>query len=238
MELTYKTLKNELKTVTLPRRANLSSLDKFYSDNCNPLHRDYITFKKLWNSELAQELFRPRAVAKRLTAREITEFGFNMGSEILGQAEKVYAFVWTLGGELGHRVEQLATEGKLTQSLLLSVAGSVALRNIRQNIIRWLTSHSRGKARFLCAEHYPGLDVFPLKFVPRVLEITGASSIGVSANESCFLFPATTKCAFFFLGKKARPIRPIRCIPCLYEKCSYWQMGGCHMLFLDDSPTH
>ena len=238
MELTYQTLKNELKTVTLRLSANLSSLDKFYSDKHKPLHKDYMVFKKLWNSKLAQELFRPRAVAKRLTPREISEFGFDMGSEILGHAEKVYAIVWTLGGTLGLRVEQLASEGKLTQSLLLSVAGSVALRNIRQNIIRWLTDHSRGAVRFLCAEHYPGLDVFPLKFVPRVLEITGASSIGVLANEAYFLSPATTKCAFFFLGREARQTRPVRCIPCLYEKCFYWQMGGCHMLFLDDSPIH
>ena len=238
MELTYKTLKNELKTVTLPCTANLSSLDKFYEDKGQPLHEDYIAFKELWKSKLERELFHPRAVAKRLTPREIADFGFDMSSEILGHAEKVYAFTWTLGGELGHRVEQLASEKKLTESLLLGVAGSVALRNIRQDIIRWLTSHSRGAARFVCAEHYPGLEVFPLKFVPRVLEITGALSIGVSANKANFLFPATTKCAFFFLGKEARPTRPIRCTPCFYEKCSYWQMGGCHMLFLDDSPTH
>ncbi len=239
MELTYWTLKNKKKKVSLPCEANLTSLDEFYASQPSSRQGDYSAFKKNWEAGGKNKFFVPRVVAKQLGKTEIAEFGFDLKDELFCGAQKVYAIVWTIGDALEKSVASLMESGQLTAGLMLDVAGSVALRNIRHDLIDWLSAHSRGNSRFVCAEYYPGLKVFPLKFVPRVLEITGAWDIlGVSANESCFLSPAKTKCAFFFLGRKSHKTNPIRCIPCAHEKCLYWQMGGCHMLFLDDAPTH
>lgn len=239
MELTYWTLSNKTKKVFVPCEANLTSLDEFYATQAGSRKEDYSAFKERWNAGQKREFFVPRAVVKKLNKSEIAEFGFNLGDELFHGAQKVYAVVWTLGYALEKGADNLMAHNHLTEGIMLGVAGSVALRNIRLDLINWLSAHSRGASRFVCAEYYPGLKVFPLKFVPRVLEITKAGKIlGVSANESCFLEPSITKCAFFFLGQKAHKTKPIRCIPCFHEQCMYWQMGGCHMLFLDGAPTH
>ncbi|MDO4218903.1 MAG: hypothetical protein Q4C78_02815 [Synergistaceae bacterium] len=238
MELTYCTLKNKTKKVFVPCEANLTSLDEFYAHQAPSRQEDYLAFKEHWGTG-QKNFFAPRAAAKQLNKKEIAEFGFDLSDKLFFGAQKVYAAVWTLGNALENYVNYLMANNNLTAGLMLDVAGSVALRNIRHDLINWVDTHSRGKARFVCAEYYPGLKVFPLKFVPRVLEITDAYNIlGVSASENCFLTPAKTKCAFFFLGQEAHKTAPIRCIPCLDKKCLYWQMGGCHMLFLDDAPTH
>jgi len=199
-------------------------------------------FMRYWGAECENLLLSPKA---RLLKMPLEAAEKNFGSDTLqwdSAPDAVIIAVWTLGGDLERKsMEMMSSRGDIMTGFLLDVAGSIALYNMHDLLIRWVEAElAVPNRKSITEEIYPGLRS-AIQDITHKIEILGNTReiIGVYEHGSSMFYPRKTQYSFVGIGsvRGKRRLVALPCSPCSADKCLYYQLGGCHMQVYHDERT-
>ena len=151
-----------------------------------------------------------------------------MASAMLADCRRAAVLVCTLGAEfdLWGRREQARD---MTRAALLDALGSAwaeAGCDAAEEAIR-----ARFPGMYLTDRFSPGYGDLPLDVQPRLAELAGARSIGVTVTDSLLMHPQKSVTAIVGIADRPQPARVRGCASCTMNKtCPYRKAGiTCHV---------
>lgn len=225
-----------------PMNVELSSLLEHYVLLGEKHIKNIEKFMLYWNLEGKETLLSPKA---RLVMMPKKEAEKNFGSDVMqwdSSPDAVIIAVWTLGGDLERKsMEMMSSHGDIMTGFLLDVAGSIALYNMHDLLIRWIDAElAVPNRKHITEEIYPGLRS-AIQDMTHKIEILGNTReiIGVYEHGSSMFYPRKTQYSFVGIGsvRGKRRLVALPCSPCSADKCLYYQLGGCHMQVYHDERT-
>jgi hypothetical protein len=213
---------------------DLSLLLRHYAALGEKHARNVEKFMPYWEAECENLLLSPKARVLKMP-RKAAEKSFGRDAvQWDSSPDAVIIAVWTLGGDLESKsMEMMSSKGDVMTGFLLDVAGSIALYNMHDLLIRWIEAElALPNSKNITEEIYPGLGS-AIQDMTHKIETLGNTreTIGVYEQGSSMFYPRKTQYSFVGIGsaKGRRSLRALPCSPCSADKCLYYQLGGCHM---------
>ena len=214
---------------------DLSPLIRHYASLGEKHAKNVEKFMLYWNAEGEGLLLSPKARVLKMPRKAAEK---NFGCDAIqwkdSSPDAVIIAIWTIGGDLESKsMEMMSSKRDVMAGFLLDVAGSIALYNMHDLLIRWIeTELAVPEGKNITEEIYPGLGS-AIQDMTHNIEILGNTreTIGVYELGSSMFHPRKTQYSFTGIGsaRGGSSLRALPCSPCSADKCLYYQLGGCHM---------
>jgi hypothetical protein len=169
----------------------------------------------------AWEVYDYQAPALKIPSGDYTPQSLKLCGHLRGAA-KVAVLAVSIGGDIETRVDQLFAAGEYTKALLLDAAADSAVEQAADSVCAFAASSVRALGLRAGRRFSPGYGDWDIKEQPRLLELSGAARIGLSATGSFMLTPRKSITAALGFGSFMQPGQT-------GNACAYCENTGCRL---------
>jgi len=137
-------------------------------------------------------------------------------------AEKICAFVVTIGNKLEDEASRLMKENDQLSGYLLDRIGSFAVENLAENFERSLREKYAAKKKSVSNRYSPGYCDWPTSAQVKLSKFIGFGKAGVKLTKSCMMVPKKSISAVVGIGSRGLfSKRKSQCSVCDMKDCNY-----------------
>lgn len=128
----------------------------------------------------------------------------------------------TVGEAVEKRIEELFASGEYTKAVLLDAAATTAVEQVADKVCMFIGDSMKKQGLSSGMRFSPGYGDWDIKQQPKVIELSGAAKIGISATKSFMLMPRKSVTA-------ALGLKPFSAKAAEFENCAACDKIDCQL---------
>lgn len=223
-------IKNTLIDVSVP---DVDTIESSLATSRSGVRNEFKAFKTAWQNDYAPKLSMSAALVPetpaflRDTLLPVLPEGMKNTFRD-ANIQKTFCGIWTLGPELDALSDELMRDN-LVWAFFLDVAATNVLLHLHARLLTLIPDFFSETEKYSIAEYYPGSDLAESGLVPYIADRAIEIGFPAQRNKYGMIQPKKSQCAIILCGENADRIPKMPCGVCLGAKCTYHQLGGCHM---------